>query len=492
MSTVVANPNEATAVETAAHAQIDRSLIHGIAWTGAVKWLSQLLIWASTIVVARLLSPDDYGIVGMAAIFLGLVSMLTEFGLGSAVVTLRNLDGEQTRQINTLAVLLGLTTCGVTVALAHPLSRFFDAPRLAAVLMVLASGFVLAGLRTVPDAMIQKDLRFRLLAMIEGTQSLITAGATVLLAVLGFRYWTLVLGTLLGNAVTTALVLSLRPYGFRWPHRESIGQAFNFGSQVLISRVAWYIYSNADFAVIGRLLGQRALGYYSMAWSIASIPVGKVSALILRVTPAHFSAVQHDRNALRRYFLNLTEGIALITFPACITLALLAKPFIVVVLGDKWLPAVPAFQLLAAYASVRSITPLLPQILLVTGDARFSARNSILAAVLLPLAFVLGSRGGITGVAIAWLVVHPLIILPLYARVFTRLQLSLMQYLASLWPAFSTAVAICVGVVIAQTAGGSPLARLVLQGVSAGLAYLGLIALLHRQRVADLKALFRK
>jgi len=107
---------------------LDRSLLNGIAWTSGAKWASQLLTWASTLVVARLLSPEDYGLVGMASIYLGVITLLSEFGLGSAVVTLRELSEEQVAQINSVSLLFGLASFALSCAAAVPLGHFFHAP----------------------------------------------------------------------------------------------------------------------------------------------------------------------------------------------------------------------------------------------------------------------------------------------------------------------------------------------------------------------------
>jgi PST family polysaccharide transporter len=479
------------AAPPATQSSSDRSLIHGIAWTGGAKWISQIVTWASTILVARILSPDDYGLVGMAAVFMGLVTLLSEFGLGSALVTLRSLDDRQVSQLNTLSVLVGVGAFVLTCMAAIPISRFFGAPRLTWVLVVLATGFIVAGFRTVPDAALQKELEFRTLALVEAAQAVFIALTTVMLAVAGLRYWTLVLGTLLGGLFATVAAVVLRPRRFVWPEWASLRDAISFSRQILVSRIAWYVYSSSDFLVVGRVLGQTALGYYSFAWSLASIPVAKLSSLVVRVTPAHFAAVQDDHVKLRRYLLGLTEALSLLSFPATVGLALVAEEFVLLMLGEKWRAAIPALQLLAAYASLRSITPLLPQILTATRETRFVMRNSAMAAVVLPVAFIIGTRWGIAGVAIAWLLVHPFVVLPLFARVFKRLQLPVTAYLRSLFPAVSGCVVmvVCVAAVQWLAPPGTSVLLLFSGKVLAGATgYLATLMTFHRDRVAAFRA----
>ena len=172
---------------------LDHTLLRGIAWTGAVKWGSQVMSWLSTIVVARVLAPSDYGLVAMATAFLGLVALVNEFGLGSAIVMVRTLRQEQVAQLNSLALLLGLSGFLVACVAAVPVAIFYDAPDLPWVLVVLGGTFLTAGLCSVPNAILEKALRFKTLAFIEGGQSFTNAVFTVTLALLGFGtgrwYW---------------------------------------------------------------------------------------------------------------------------------------------------------------------------------------------------------------------------------------------------------------------------------------------------------------
>jgi O-antigen/teichoic acid export membrane protein len=470
---------------------LDRSLLRGVAWTAAAKWASQALSWVSWLIVARLLTPEDYGLVGMAAIYLGFVTLLSEFGLGTAVLALRELSHEQINQLNGLAVLSGLASLLVSCAVAIPLGYFFRAPQLPLVVVAMSTTFVITSFKTVPFALLQRDLRFKALALVDLGQAAILAISMIAFALAGLRYWTLVAGAVLGALISTGAVLRLRHVPLAWPRPTSLKHAMTLSGDVLMSRICWYMSANADFLVAGRVLGKAALGFYNVGWTLASVPVDKITTLVAQVTPGFFSAVQGDPPALRRYVLRITEGIALITFPLAVGLALVAGDFTLAVLGPKWEATIAPLRLLAAYAAVRSITPLLPQVLQIIGDARFEMWRMVAAAVVMPTSFYVGgTRWGTVGLAAAWLLVDPVIAFPLYRRVFSKIALSPKAYLAALWPALSgtalmAAVVLAVGGVAAR--GWTPSRRLAAQvaagAISYGLAYL----LLHRER---LKALY--
>src|SRR2546430_761329 len=465
---------------------LDRSLLRGVAWTAAARWGSQGLTWIAWLIVARLLSPEDYGLVGMAAVYLGLVTLLAEFGLGTAVLADRELSREQLSQLNGLAVLVGCVSLLASVVAAFPLGLFFRAPQLPLVVVAMSATFVITSFKTVPFALLQRDFRFKQLALIDLGQAVVLAISMVGLAVAGLRYWTLVCGALLGALISTAAVLRLSHPRLAWPRPKALKQAMTLSFDVVIARVCWYVSANADFLVAGRVLGRAALGFYNVGWTMASVPVDRIAALVAQVTPAFFAAVQHDRAALRRYVLRITEGIALITFPLALGLALVARDFVLVVLGSRWEGTIGPLRLLAAYAAFRSIVPLLPQALQIIGDARFEMWRMAAAATVMPASFyVCGQRWGTIGLAVAWMFVDPVLAVPLYRRVFSKIALSPKAYLVALWPALS-ATALMAVVVLTVGAGGSgwtPGARLSAE-IGAAMVTYGLACLvLHRERL---------
>ena len=294
-------PTEGIPPSNPSSAELDASLVRGVAWVGAARWSTQALTWVATLVIARLLSPSDYGIFSMALLYLGLLALVTEFGLGAAIITIRNLSEGQIAQLNTVSVILGLLGFALTCAAAYPLANFFHSPELPSVLMVMALGFVISSFQSVPSASLQKDLRFKFISIVELAKTTSTAVVMLPLAFWGARYWTLVAGSLVGSLVATALTLARKRHGFAKPDWNDLGQAIKYSRQVLIARVGWYGNSNSDFLVAGRVLGPTVLGYYTLAWNLATMPIDKVTTLVSSVTPGIYAAAQEDYSALKRY-----------------------------------------------------------------------------------------------------------------------------------------------------------------------------------------------
>jgi O-antigen/teichoic acid export membrane protein len=475
---------------------LDRSLVTGVAWTGGIKWLSQILSWLATLVVARILSPTDYGIAGMAVTYVGLVQLVSEFGLSAAVVQQRDLTTDQIARLGGLSVGLGVIFALLSVALAAPVAAFFGESALQAVVIVMSTTFVIGGLQVLPRSLLTRDLRFRTLGLIEGAEAVVLTGVTITLALMGFGYWALVIGGVASRLVATILMLVFCRHRLAWPRSlDTIAVPLRLGAHVLVASLLWYAFRSADMAVIGRVLGSAALGAYAIGFNIASVPAERLAGLVTRTTPAIFAAVQHDPASLRRYLLGLTEGIAIVTMPVAIGLALVADEFVVTVLGAKWQAAVPVLQLLALAGGIRSIIPLLPQILIATGQARRNTQASVALALTMPVLFLLASRWGITGVAWVWVLVYPAIVIAFMMRfALAACATTGAQYARSLWPSVSGCAIMAAAVIPAGLmlpADSTPGARLAVKVAVGVVTYVAALSILHTTRVAAFLRLVR-
>ncbi len=474
---------------------LDRSLAHGVTWTGGIKGIALLLSWASTIIVARILNPADYGLVAMATLYLGLTMMVTDFGLGAAMVALRDLSQELAAQLHAVAALVGLGAFVLSCLVAVPLSRFFHAPALAPVVVVLSAALVLDSLRTVPTALLARDLRFKYLALLEGLKVLAAAALTLALAVFGARHWALVLGNVFATLVVTLLVLGRLPQRFARPRFRTLKSTLTFSSHFLMGQLAWYGYSNADFLIAGRVLGRVALGEYSLAWTLTNTPGDKIMSIFGRLMPTMFAAVQRDVEALRRYFFLFTEALAILIVPMSVGLALVARDFVLLVFGVKWSAAIVPLQLLCCYSSIHLLAVPLAPVLQVKGQASFPMRMAFYALAILPPAFYFsGVRWGTVGVAAIWLAVYPLILLPIYARVFSTLEIGLGEYFARLGPTILSAAVMTVVVMSIRMLAPSawPLAmRFGLQVACGAAAFVASALFIQRRRLGLLADFLR-
>lgn len=402
-----------------------------------MKWSAQVVAWASTLIVARLLTPTDYGIVGMATVYLGLANLISEFGVGTTVITLRDLTEDEIAQLNGFAVLLGIAGFLISCAAAVPLGIFFKSPKLPWVVIVMSMTFLISALQSVPMALLQKELQFKLVSMIDGARAFTVAIVAVIFAVAGMRYWTLVIAGIASAIIGTGLALAKRRHRIAMPRPRTLRHVLTFSGHVITGRVSWYTYSNSDFVVSGRILGEQALGAYTVAWNLATVPVEKITGILNSVTPALYSAVQKDKAALRRYMLTLVEGVGLITLPLAVGMGLVSREFVLVFLGEKWEAAIVPLMFLAFYASVRSLIPIVWAILNVVGDSAYNMWSSICMAIVLPCAFIAGSHWGNAGIAAAWMIGFPIVAVPVSNRVFKKIELRWSEFFRVLMPSIA-------------------------------------------------------
>ena len=467
----------------------DRSLVQSILWNAGSDWATQILTWLSFLEVIRLLSPGDFGIAALAGILMPYMGQLTGLGFPRAVVALRNLSEEQLAQMNTLSLMSATGLFFLGVAIAKPFAAFFKTPALAPVFIVACSGLMMSALVAVPAATIVRDLRFRFASLLGAACALIAAAATLGLALMGCKYWALLLGNMIAGVFRAIVILRERPCRLAWPRLRTIREPLRFGWQISISVLAMNSYQRLDNFVAGRVLGAAALGFYGNAWELANLPIEKVASLVTTVIPSYLSAVQDQPAALRRYLRGLTELIALATFPATIGLSLVAPEAVPVILGHKWDEMVRPLQILSFYAGFRSIMALLPKVLTSIGQVRFVMWNDLAALVLLPIGFYIGSFRGTPGIAWAWVVVYPFIVLPLYRKTFQAIDMKVGEYFRALRPAIIATLVMIVAVIWVRyriQPMHSTLARLCLE-VGAGVAtYAAALWLVHRDRLFQL------
>jgi O-antigen/teichoic acid export membrane protein len=494
----VAKPSEPSSLPASDVERVarDRLLVQGVAWNGVVKLLVQAAAWGSTLVVARLLAPDDYGVMGLAALFLGLIELVTEFGIGIAVATRKDITEPQTRELNSVAAIMGVGGLLLICLIAPLAGQFFHDSRLPAVLMALSVTFLLSSFRSVPWGLLQRDLRFKRLAFYDGFQALALAALSVVLALLGFRYWTLVIASIASALISALIAILKHPVGFRRPRLAELKPLLSFSGNIVGQRMAWYGYSNSDFFVAGKMLGSGPLGNYSLAWNLSHV-TDKLTALVLQITPPVLAKVQDDRAELRRYVVRISEAMSLTVMPLMIGLALVASDFVPLALGPKWNAMIFPLQVLSAYAIVNVVLPLLAQVLNVTGHEAFGMRHNILQFTIMPCLFVAGAYlGGVNGIVLAWVLGHPLLGLRLARYTLRTIGLSMREYfLEALAPALAGCLVMSAAVIAIHAAwrdAPPSITRLSLEILLGAVTYVGTLLLFFPHRLTGIRAFTRQ
>lgn len=353
------------------------------------------------IVLARLLPPEDFGLLALAMIVAGFARFASNLGLAPAIIQRAELTDRHVRVAFTLSVVLGLAVFGVIFALAPLSAPLFQNDRVPDVLRGISVMFVATGLGNTAGALLRRDLDFRRIFWIVNISDLLGYGLlSVVLAFSGYGVWSLVIGTVTQKVLESALLLfttghSLKPLVSLEETRDITGYGVGF----TLGGLAEYLGRTGDNFVTGRWLGSHALGIYSRAYGLMMLPQDYLSSIIEQVLFPAFSEVQEDRSRLGTAYLLAVQLVTLIAAPVMVGMVVAAPHMIVGLYGEKWSATVLPLQILCAVGSLRAIYPLAGSVARATGDVYPFFWRAIGYTVLVLGGAYVGTRWGVPGVA---------------------------------------------------------------------------------------------
>lgn len=475
--------------------QYRRRVLSSLAWQGSAQFLGQVTSWASTILVIRLLDPGDYGLMAMATLFVSFVLMLSDLGIGAAIVQAEALDEEDLRAIQGLVLVFNGLGCVVTLVASPLIAAFFDEPRLELILRVLSINFALLALYILPQSRLMRDLRFDSKSKVDLLTLILSALASLSFAWQGLGVWALVAGTVTTH-VTRMIGFNLMvrtPVVPIWSPERGVRFA-RFGSMIVLDRLLWFLYSNMDVAIAGKLLGTQLLGFYTVALNLAAIPLDKVLPVLTQVAFPAVARIQKEPERVRRNMLKALRYGNLVFLPVFWGMAWVAGDALPFLLGEQWAPAVLPFRMICVILPLKAIGALLPPALFGIGRPQVNVVNMAISLILLSTAFLIGSQWGLLGLAAAWLFAYPLVFAITTTRALPVLGLAWSDLLRSWRTAWLAAAAMSAGVwtVQALLAGVNPVARLI-AAVSVGAGcYVGTILVTDRPVVTELRGLLAR
>src|SRR5262245_37554008 len=372
---------------------------------GLAKVCSQgtiLVVRLGTLVVlARLIDPKDFGLVGMVTVVTGVFSLFRDAGLSVATVQRQNISEEEISTLFWLNMLIGGVLALLSVAAAPMLVAVSHEPQLFWVTVALASGFVLNAGGVQHSAILQREMRFSALALIEAASMLVSCGLGIVMALAGFGYWSLVVMSVSLPATSTLwlwLTTSWVPRSPRW--NPAIGSMVRFGGTVTLNTLVVYIAYNAEKVLLGRYLGAEALGVYGRAYQLISIPSESLNGAIYLVAVSGLARLQTDLPRFRSFFLKGYSLVLSLTLPVTIACALFADDIIEIVLGPKWRAAAPIFRYLAPTIVALALINPMGWFLFSSGRVVRSLKIALLIAPVVMIGYVVGLPHGVSGVAL--------------------------------------------------------------------------------------------
>ncbi len=479
-----------------ASGDLTAKMVTGTAWSGLAQTGKQVIGVLSTAVLAHLLSPDTYGLLGMALIVVGFIDIFKDLGTGSALIQRAELDDRLVSSVFWMNLLLGVVAAAASFIIAPWMARFFGEPRVAPVLSALSVSFVISSLSIVQQSLLTRDMAFDRLARIELIATTLAACVGVGIAFYGGGVWSLVAMTIVGSALSTIFLWvqsSWRPpWRFAWSDIRSMR---SYSLNLVGFNIFNYFARNADNLLIGRYLGVSALGYYSLAYNLMLFPIQNIVRVVGRVLFPAFSRVQHDNVRFRRGYVRICTIIAAVTFPLMMAMTVVADPMIAVLFGTQWMPSATLVMILAPLGMIQSLGTTVGDIYTAKGRTDWMFRWGLVAGSAVIVSFLVGLNWGVIGVATAYAVTSGILLFyPNFAIPFKLIDLPISEWLKALWPGFKYTIAMVAVMLLVrfgldQIRMNIPLVVLISSGVTGSLLYLGLMIAFKPPVVHDLVSL---
>lgn len=431
---------------------INREIARGAAWMVAFKFVDRGIGLASTVVLARLLAPADFGLIAIAMMLITALQLLVAFSFDVHLIQKAKADRVQFDTVWSFNVLFGLAMGAALAVLAHWVALFYHEPRLEAVIYTLALGCVINGTANIGPVMFRREMRFDREFKFMLGKRVAPVMVTIPIALWLHSYWALAIGQLTGTVGSVLLSYYMSAYRPRWSLKAG-AELFHASKWLVLNNMFVFLNGRAAEFVIGKFAGVSGLGVYTISSEISTLPTTELVAPINRAAFPGYARLAHDPEQLRASFLGVISMIALFALPAGLGIAALADLLVPAVLGWKWLSAIPLIQVLALYGSLGALETNISYVYLAVGLPRLTTLAAllqfmVLLSLLLPLTWYRGANGAAWAFLGTALVMAPIN----QAMIAHRLKLSLRAYLARLWRPLAAALAMALALLAAKHA----------------------------------------
>lgn len=475
---------------------IDSKLISGFGWFTSTKLIVQVASWASTIWVARILTPDDYGLVAISGIFVGFCLTISSLGLGSALINKQDLSPAEIASVFWVNLAMAVSVYGILFLIAPYVAVWYEDQRLTEVIRVAALMVVASPLGLVPRAMVTRELKFRTIALIGMASNAVVIGSTIVLAISGFGYWSLIISTVAGEFCYPILYMIVARYV---PGRPSSPLQhrwlFTYGMNILSSRIVAYGNNYSSTIIGSNIFSVPEMGELRLAGTLAGLPMRKIGEIFGQIGFPAFSRLQSDTEKARSVFLGMHQLLLAMTVPMFVGIALISEDLVPLVLGAKWSGIAHLLQIFCLINVITASAMLMPQILEGLGNARASLKYRLIVLATTPPGMLIGAYWGLEGMLIGHVLTAPIGYSFLLRQLSSSLDLSLRELLRTNFPTLMSASVMIVGVLavdgIAESAGMGLLQRFTLQIAVGATTYVSCYMILGASSIRSMRLFMR-
>lgn len=471
---------------------IEQKTIGGVKWSGISQFMRMGTQAITSVILARLLLPEDFGLLGMALVFTGLVAIFNDMGIGSALVHKQDLNQKNLSSIFWFNLLIGALAMLIIILAAPLIASFYGLNSLTSIISVMSISFLFTSLSMVQNSLLLKELRFKKLTILELISTISASLIGISLAFLGYGVWSLVWQNVSMTFIYAALVWITEHWtpqlNFNWKDIKTIiGFSANLSGFSFLN----YFSRNADYLLIGKFLGATALGYYTLAYTMMLFPLSNISSVLSKVMFPALSQIQHDNSKFKLFYLKSTKYIAFVSFPMMLGLFAIADEFVLVVFGTKWVPVICLIKVLSIVGLMQSIGTTIGSIYLAKGRTDWMFRWGIFSSIVTVGAIAIGLRWGINGVAVCYAISVLLIIYPSFAIPFRLIDLRFTDFVLNLKKEIATSLIMFVIVMVIVTiqryyliSSGIILVSVILIGV---MSYIVAVIIFNKSTYKELK-----
>lgn len=417
-----------------------KSISGGINTVGA-QIVSFVLNIGSTVLLARLLLPEDYGIVAMVTSFTGFVLIFKDLGLAQAIIQKEHINQKEVSMVFWLNFSISIVLGLIVLGLGPLLVSFYKEPRLLSITFVYAAIALFGGASTQHSALLNRQMKFKELATITVIASFVSIVMGLLLAYLNFGYWAIVSINLISAFVQAVLLwvyCDWRPSFTKMD--KGIKEYVHFGAGVTGFNMMNYFSRNLDNILIGKYIGAQALGLYNKAYQLLMLPISQLRDPLNAVGTPAMSSLFNQPEKYRKYYREYLFLLSFFSLPVVVFLFVCSQPIILVLLGPNWTSASSIFQLLAITALIQPIASTRGMILISSGQSKRYFMWGLWNTVSTVIAFFIGVQWGISGIAIAYAISNYAILVPSLFYCFKNTPIQVSDFFTTSVPSFSFAV----------------------------------------------------
>ena len=458
-------------------------------WRSGSQIVAQIITWGSTFLVIRLLNPEDYGLVAMAALVVSLLSLMEGFGFASSLIQRETIEKKQIRQVFGLLILINLVLAAAQYLIAPVAAAYFHQPLLVDILRLQALLFFTTPFLALPFALLSRALEYRKMAIANLLGSLSGAATALTLALMGFGVWTLVYAPIVMFTVRAAS-MTIAARSFYWPSFSfrGAGAMIGFGGALTATQFFWFMQSQSDIFIAGRVYDAYDIGLYTTALFLTQMLVSKFVPPLNDVAFSAYSQMHREQKPIGPAFANSVRLILTAVLPFYFGLAITAEPLVESILGQQWLATIPLISLLAFAMPFMTLQILFAPATNAIGRPGIALRINIAGALIMATGFLIGVSYGVIGLAKTWLIGMPVLTAVTMLMSMPTIGVSFSQVARAVAPGLSASLAMAI-IVIAVDSLLPPLAPFARLAALAGTgiaSYAVLLMLFARNLVAEM------